>query len=199
MIKLLMTLVLLAPVSLFCQNIVCVDTVTISGFFYKIKNNRLAPESFTHDDQHFYFLPEDETKRKNIFLMIGERGEVHEQDTVKFLSYKITNNLRAYTDSPCIQQLSNTIDIQPFSNQKKLLKVKGYRHKKVALTYVNVRWLHHKIRKSVACNEGFDQPPSLFCNLKEDKLFDIYLPLAVLEIRNNIQLKDLKRREIKTK
>ena len=82
---------------------------------------------------------------------------------------------------------------------KKTSKVKGYRHKKVALTYVNVRWLHLKIRKSVACNEEFDQPPSLFCNLKEEKNFDLYLPLAVLKIRNNIQLKDLKRQKIKTK
>ena len=187
--KSLLLILLIIPATLFAQQIECSDTITINGYFYRIKDNRLSAKAFTNDDKHFYFATEADVNSKSLFNIIRERDK-QERDTVKFLSYKPTKDLSLYANVSCQDKINKIISIKPFSTEIKLYKIKGDKWREVQVSYVRVKWLHLKMKKDVACGEGFDRPATLYCDLSKDRFFDIYVPLELLEINHKVQLKN---------
>ena len=59
---------------------------------------------------------------------------------------------------------------------------------KIGLSFVTAEWLHLKI-SDILASGGFNEPPTLHNPFADTKMFDIYLPLKIVKINNDVKLK----------
>lgn len=163
--------------SAIAQSIHFVDTVTIEGYFYVFAPYFVYRESTGPLANDCYFVAEKDLKQMPLKTYLLKQLE-KEGDTVKYLSAQVPHWLDAYRLADSLTKVwkEKVITAKPFTVGQRAKKF-GHSKLRVYLVHSKVRWLHLRMPGKVACDEGFNRPPSLNCKLMVKRDCDVYLPL----------------------
>ena len=189
--KLIFVCLFLASVFGFSQ-IRFVDTITISGYFYSYtwKFHKTYKPSTGIFADHSCFFPKSTLQYRSLKDHL-KSDYLKERDTVKFLSWPIDDTFHPYetADESVKLWIEKVKGVEPFYIGQKPSRfgVKDYR---VFISYVNIQWLHLRMPGKVACDD-FNYPYTFDCGKKaENREYDVYLPLKLLELEQGIKLKN---------
>lgn len=190
----------ISQVKLAPPQITCVDTTQISdGYFYLIKNERKKNYNGEEKLAVFttpYFIGSSCVDKETVDKIYENSYTL--DDTVKFLCYtpKLDNYLdKIILDSPCIEvykkgmNLSKLIKPNCYYNVHPINKYR--KGDQIGFCYVKIKWLHLKVSDYVA-TPYFDYPYTLSQPFAKTKMYDIYIPIELLQINNKVFVKKRK-------
>lgn len=121
-------------------------------------------------------------------------GRGYFNDTVKYLTYipEIDKFLQKKFDrESCINLLKNSLLIDSLLVPQNYYPIrrrnKEYYQPEIGFSEVNAKWLHLKIVDRIAF-DYFNSPYSLTDPFYKAKYFDIYIPLKIIQIKNNVTI-----------
>ncbi|MFD0766157.1 hypothetical protein ACFQZI_14935 [Mucilaginibacter lutimaris] len=177
------------------QRITCVDTVTTTGYYYKIRYQQAAgvspDESGIH--QKAYFLTEKDARKKTIGQIFRSiKGE--QTDSVKFLGMlpPLNSYLEKMMETSCRMLYQGATD-----PDKRITPAYWYALPRtsqtregntIGFTRVKVRWLHLRVPDYVA-RDHFNYPFTLDEAYVKQRNYDIYIPLQILYLENKVQVR----------
>jgi hypothetical protein len=188
-------LFLFFPQGIFSQKILCMDTVTETGYMYRYINTYLLQKGEISDtaDNFYFFIPERMLGKQKVsdIIAIIENGE---NDTAKYLSYKPRKDLSQYLNPDCRMLLAQAIDVRPFVSAQPLFRIKSSRPEwwRVQFCYLRIQWLKLRMTNNIACWEGLDYPATLLCDTTEPQDVEVYIPINLLETQPNVRFKNNK-------
>lgn len=190
-IKMIFASLLILPIWVMPQ-IRFIDTVSVSGYFFEIvsKYHKIYRKSTGYLSPYFDFVPST-TLHQRSFKAHLQKVNYEEKDTVKFLSCQVHEELGAYetADESVRPWIGKVKDIEPFYVGQKS-SPSGIKDHFVIISYVNIQWLHLRMRGTVAC-DGFNLPITFDCWEKSKTHdYDVYLPLKLLSMEQGIKLKN---------
>jgi hypothetical protein len=181
---------------LYSQSIICVDTITKPVYFCyaKFKMPSGTKENESQVFKRGYSI--DIATAKSLTIdSIYFKYKYGQSDTVKYLSYsgdKLSGIKKYFKGENCINLYQKVLTINHLLKPKKYFKIKGLkkydRGTAVGLSFAIIQWLHLKISDDLA-TDGFNEPPTLHLPNVTSRMYDIYLPLKVVRIDNNVVLK----------
>lgn len=127
-------------------------------------------------------------------------------DTVKYLTYLGTKNVgveQYVFDKNCLEAYRKRVKIEGLINPVHYVRLKPVtrydKGTRMGLSWATVKWLHLQVTDDLA-NNAFNEPPTLDLPNVPSKPYDIYLPMEVIKIDNNVKVRNrlvvLKRDEI---
>jgi hypothetical protein len=177
------------------QQVTCIDTVTRSVFFFRLRYK--MPKGIERNESPMfdkaYSFDVSRAKRMSIDE-IYSLYKYKQTDTVKYLTYLGTKNvgIEQYVSyKNCLDTYRTRIKIEGLINPVHYVRLKPVtkydKGTKMGLSLATVKWLHIQVTDDLA-NNAFNEPPTLDLPHAHPKQYDIYLPLEVIRMDNNVEI-----------
>lgn len=175
----------------FSQEILCVDTVQVIGYFYKMKyrNGVGILNDKSSKKYKAYFISKQSSQNLSIDSIFNRH--YLSKDTVKYLSYvpSLPRFIENKMSIDCLKIIKEDLFADTIISPKNYFLVKSYykfeKGSKIGFSFVNIKWLHLKIIDKIAF-DYFNEPYSLDNPFTKSKYYNIFIPLKVISLNNNV-------------
>lgn len=196
-IKLCLLLCLcVSTVNVFAQKIICVEKIIKPVYFYHRKTpySDISVEPSLNMFNKGYSI--DIYEAKSISMdSIYLKKKYSQTDTIKYLTYLPSSfaELKKYFyNDTCFNLLTQCINIDSLIKPLHFIKIRNLkkddRTSKIGLCYIEAEWLHLRMSDDLA-DDYFNEPPTLVNQLAKRRLIDIYIPLKIYLINNDVKLR----------
>lgn len=188
--KMILFSMLLLSAQLFGQyRVSYVDTVTVSGYYYKVSGYKDRIKHWTGVYARDARFVSDSVLAGSSIEQFLRPVKMMGEDREKFLTQLPSWGDRPFeqADSATLIRLNQVIEVRPFIVGKRYQHL-GVKRRWAAVTRVTVRWMRLRAESVVALN-WFNNPQSLDeVFVKQVKWIYVYLPLEILAMQRHIKL-----------